>query len=110
MAARQVTIRDARALCKALEARGVFVIAVHGDRLSSASYGSTKKDCIEMGKHLDHAYDAMVKSRGPSGESALARACRHTLVHLEGIGWPEDKMLIDELRAALALATEGRHA
>jgi hypothetical protein len=101
MAELTVTIRNARALCKTLEARGILVIAVHGDRLSAASYGQTKKDCAEMGKHLDRAFDAIVKSRGPSGESALARACRHALTHLAGIGWPEDKKLVEELRAAL---------
>jgi hypothetical protein len=101
MAERTVTIRDARALCKTLGTRGLIVIAVHGDRLSSASYGQTRKDCTEMGKHLDRAFDAIVTSRGPSGESVLARACRHALTHLEGIGWPEDKKLVEELRAAL---------
>lgn len=104
-AERTATIRDARALCKTLGARGLIVIAVHGDCLSSASYGATKADCREMGKHLDRAYDAIVKARGPSSESCLARACRHAWEHLHGIGWPEDVGLVRELRDALDAAT-----
>lgn len=98
---RAVSIRDARALCKTLGARGLMVIAIHDDRLSAASYGQTKADCQEMGKHLDRAYDAIVRARGPSSESKLARACRHALAHLDGLGWPEDKELVDELREAI---------
>ena len=103
---RTVTIRDARALCKTLGARGTIVIAVHGnDGLSAASYGQTKADCREMGKHLDRAYDAVVKARGPSSGSLLARACRHACEHLRSIGWPEDEGLVRELQHALAAST-----
>jgi hypothetical protein len=101
MPARQARIRDARALCKTLEARGVLVIAVHEDRLSSASYGQIKDDCREMGSLLDKAYDALVDDRPLQSESDLSRAARHTLAHLESIGWPEDHAYIEELRAAL---------
>jgi hypothetical protein len=71
---RAATIRDARATCKTLQARGVMVIAIHGDSLSAASYGTTVSDCKEMRKHLDRAFDSIVKARGPSSESRLARA------------------------------------
>jgi hypothetical protein len=102
---RYPTIRDARALCKTLEARGVIIITVHGDMLSAASYGATKKDCAEMGRNLDRAHDAITKARGPSSDARLERACRNALEKLEGIGWPEDTELVQELRDALNAST-----
>ena len=107
MAERTVTIRDSKALCKTLGARGVIVIAVHGQQLSATSYGTTKDDCREIGKHLDRAYDAIMKRRGPGTETALQRAARHVLAQLDNVGWPEDKELAEELREALGAAEIG---
>jgi hypothetical protein len=101
--ARPVGIRDARALCKTLGTRGVLIISIgKEDQLAGASYGTTMADCREMGGLLDRAYDALIEGRQPVSESVLARACRHALAHLEGIGWPEDAGLVAELRSVLS--------
>jgi hypothetical protein len=57
------TIRDAKAICDRLKARGVIVLVFSADNVRGASYGDTKAECTQMGYALDQIIDALVQGK-----------------------------------------------
>ncbi len=49
---KQPTISQARAICDALKARGVIVLAFSEQHVAGSSHGETKKECRQLGKTL----------------------------------------------------------
>ena len=57
---KQLTINRARSLGKDMDAKGVVILAFGDDgELQAASYGRTKQDCGQLGKWMDHIYEAV---------------------------------------------------
>ena len=51
------TVRDARASCKKRNLDGVLIIGFADGNIGAASYGSTKAQCAQLGKLLDHVVE-----------------------------------------------------
>jgi len=57
---KQLTINRARTLGKAMNAKGIVILAFGDDgEFQAASYGRTKQDCGQLGKWLDGIYNAI---------------------------------------------------
>ena len=50
---KQPTISQARAICDAVKARGVIVLAFSKDNVAGASYGETKAECKQLARVMD---------------------------------------------------------
>jgi hypothetical protein len=53
------TVHQARAICEAVKARGVIVLAFSEDQVFGASYADTKIECKQLGHTLDEIVEAI---------------------------------------------------
>jgi hypothetical protein len=61
-------ITEARKVCEEHEARQAIVIVFDGDRVSGASYGTTKAECRAVGQTLDAIVDGLMRGAIPAPE------------------------------------------
>jgi len=57
------TIAQAKAICEALKARGVIVLAFTEDDVAGASYAASRSECQQLGYTLDCIIDAISDGR-----------------------------------------------
>jgi hypothetical protein len=75
-ARKRPTITDAKCLCAQLRARGVIVIAFHGDMTyAAASYGETKAECKTLGRTLDRIVERLQSGAIPVWDTAYDPPC-----------------------------------
>lgn len=60
---KRATVSQAKALCEALNARAVIILALDKDNIAGASYGQTKAECRETGYTLDQIIDMIDDGR-----------------------------------------------
>ena len=53
------TVSQAHAICEAVRARGVIVLAFDEDQVFGASYADTKIECKQLGRTLDEIVEAI---------------------------------------------------
>jgi hypothetical protein len=53
------TVHQAHAICEAVKARGVIVLAFSEDQVFGASYADTKIECKQLGHTLDEIVEAI---------------------------------------------------
>ena len=53
------TVSQAHAICEAVRARGVIVLAFDEDQVFGASYADTKIECKQLGHALDEIVEAI---------------------------------------------------
>jgi hypothetical protein len=73
---KQPTVRQTHALCYAVNAHAVIVIAMRGDEVKAASYGTTETYCQQAAYTLDCLIDAMTEGRIPVWATAESESKR----------------------------------
>ena len=82
---KQPTISQARAICDAVKARGVIVLAFSKDNVAGASYGETKAECGQLGYTLDRIIEDLCEGRIPMWATRESEATRKKRILREGI-------------------------
>ena len=82
---KQPTISQARAICDAVKARGVIVLAFSEGNVAGASYGETKRECGQLGYTLDVIMESVLNGYIPVWATRESEEARRKSIVREAV-------------------------